>query len=60
MQNQSEQKITKKRFLICIHTHLTIIIIAIKKYRKLETAPQLPVAQQIFTTKMQNNLKITI
>ena len=52
MQNRSEQKITKKRFLICIHTHLTIIIIAIKKYRKLETAPQLPVAQQIFTTKM--------
>ena len=56
---QFKTKNNQKWFLIGIHTHLTIISIGIKKYRKLETALQLPVAQQNFT-KMQNNLKITI
>ena len=46
---QIRTKNNQKGFLICIHTHLTIINIGIKKYRKSETAPQLPVAQQNFT-----------
>ena len=37
---QIKTKNNQKRFLICTHTHLTIINIGIKKQRKLEIAPQ--------------------